>query len=534
MKVMLGVIINWILILSLVTEKSETAVVFKCQESLFNLAYNGSRCTITKFRPPFQDKYNFAGINSFEILELRFIDSSFTKMPQMVFKMYENIEWLEVEKVGLEGLEPGCLYHARNLRTIIAPYNKLSALDKFTFYGAEKLLWINMSHNVIERIHPKTFLNLTNLEVLDFTNNRIGILDKLAFINQKNLKYVFLDGNRLIMIDSYIFHSCETLESVLLNDNYLDQLNLHLRNNHLTYLYAMNNRIKKLYLDADNKDFEDHNFYIELRNNMMQKFYVSDRLRPTYLSLAYNKLTFVGNITQLTTLTYLDLSYNQLEHSISNIFENLTQLQELYLSGVGMNVLDDVQFVTQTNMKRLVMSGNEIHDIEIDKLAIPPSIEELDLSHNNLSSIKSTNNLSETMPKLTRLDLSNNPLDIQKINELAIGNTDVIIVKNDISDTNYEGGTTNMSDDAITTTTTTTSDKNLTSYVNQRLSDLLMELHALQSNAKTANFSNYRRIENSENHLKVLNLFLIFLLLVVLCLFIFTIYLYVTVKSKAL
>lgn len=526
------VITTWGFIFSFGIRGSETALVFKCQESKFNLAYNGSRCTITKFRPPFHDKYNFAGVNSFEILELRFTDSSFAKMPQMVFKMYENIEWLEVEKVGLKGLEPGCLYHARNLRTIIAPLNKISVLEKFTFYGAEKLLWINMSHNVIERVHPKTFVNLTNLEVLDFTNNRIGALDKLAFINQKNLKYVFLDGNRLIMIDSYIFHSCETLESVLLNDNYLDQLNLHLRNNHLTYLYAMNNRIKKLYLDADNKDFEDHNFYMELRNNKLQKFYVSDRLRPTYLSLAYNNLTYIGNITQLTTLTYLDLSYNQLEHSVSNVFENLTKLQELYLSGVGMNVLDDVQFVTQTNMKRLVMSGNDINDLEIDKLALPPSIEELDLSHNNLSSIKSTSNLSETMPKLTRLDLSNNPsLDIQKINELAIGDTDIIIMMNNFSDTSNEG-TINMSDGAIVTTTS--SDKNLTSYVNQRLSDLLMELHVLQSNAKTANLSNYRRIENSENHLKVLNLFLIFLLLVVLCLFVFTIYLYVTVKSKSL
>lgn len=510
---------------------AETSVVFKCQESQYNLGYNGSRCTIRGFRPPFQDKYNFAGINSFEILELRFIDSSFSNMPQMVFKMYENIEWLEVEKVELKGLEPGCLYHAKNLRTIIAPYNKITALDKFTFYGAKELLWINMSHNVIERIHPQTFVNLTKLEVVDFTNNRIGVLDKMLFINQTNLKYVFLDGNRLIMIDSYLFHSCETLESLLLNDNYLDQLHLHLRNNHLTHLYAMNNRIKKLHLDADNKDFEDHNFYMELRNNMIQKFYVSPRLRPTYLSLAHNSLTFIGNITQLTTLTYLDLSYNQLEHSISNVFENLTKLQELYLSNVGTNVLDDVQFVSQIHMKRLVMSGNEINDIEIDKLALPPSIEELDLSYNNLSSITSMNNLSEAMPNLTRLDLSHNPsLDIQKLNELDVGNTSVIIMMDNFSDT-IPSVNNNMNDGAIIMTS---SDKNLTSYVNQRLSDLLMEIHELQSHAKTANLSNYRRIENSENHLKALNLFLMFLLISVVCLFIFTIYLYVTVKSKAL
>lgn len=514
-------------------EKSSAAIVFKCYESENNFSYNGSRCTIRGFRPPFQDKYNFAGINSFEILELRFIESRFSKMPQMVFKMYENIEWLEVEKVELKELGPGCFYHAKNLRTIIAPYNNLIDLDKFTFYGAKQLLWINMSHNVVEKFHPQTFYNLTKLEVIDFTNNRIRAIDKMAFINQKNLKYVFLDGNRLLTIDSYIFHSCETLESVLLNDNYLDQLNLHLRNNHLTHLYAMNNRIKKFHLDADNKDFEDHNFYIELRNNKIQKFYVSTRLRPTYLSLAHNSLTFIGNITELTTLTYLDLSHNQLDHSISNVFENLTKLQELYLSNVGTNVLDDVQFVSQTNMKRLVMSGNEMNDIEIDKMALPPSIEELDLSYNNLSSITSMNNISEIMPNLTRLDLSHNPsLDIQKINELAIGNTDVIVMMNNFKgDTYYEGTLNNVSDGAIITTT---SDKNLTLYVNQRLADLLMEIHALQSHAKTANLSNYRRIENSENHLKALNLFLMFLLIVVLCLFVFTIYLYVTVKSKAL
>lgn len=519
MRVSFTVIILWTLVSS---QTFNAAIVFKCQESKYNLAYNGTRCTITKFRPPFQDKYNFAGINSFEILELRFIDSNFARLPQMVFKMYENVEWLEVENVGLRGLDPGCLYHARNLRTFIAPQNKISTLEKFTFYGADKLVWINMTNNVIERIHPKTFVNLTLLEVLDFTNNRIGSIDKLLFINQKNLKFVFLDGNQLIMIDSYIFHSCETLESILLNDNYLDQLNLHLRNNHLTYLYAMNNRIKKFYLDADNKDFEDHNFYIDLRNNKIQKFYISERLMPTYLSLPYNNLTYIGNITQLTSLKYLDLSFNHLERSISNGFENLTKLQELYLSDVGKNVLNDVQFITQKSMKRLVISGNEIDDLEIDSL--PPSIEELDLSYNNLSFINTDKTFSKAMPNLTKLDLSNNPLDIQKINELAIGNTDVTIVM--MNDTNNYIG-----DDGGAIQT---SDKNLTNYVKQKLADLLMELHDLQSNAKTANLSNYRRIENSENHLKVLNLFLIFLLLIVLCLFIFTIYLYVTVKSKSL
>ncbi|XP_063697112.1 chaoptin-like [Culicoides brevitarsis] len=491
-------------------------IVFQCDESRQNHAYNGTECTIRRFRPPFKEKYNFAGVNTFEILELRFVESKFSKLPQMVFKMYDRIEWLEAERVDLRSLEAGCLYHARYLKTFIAPYNKIGSLDKFTFYGAEQLTWINMSHNVIERIHPAAFRNLTKLEVLDFSKNRIGALDKMTFINQKRLKFVFLDGNRLVTIDSYLFHSSETLESLLLNDNYLDQLHLHLRNNHVTHLYAMNNRIKKFHLDADNKDFEDHNFYVELRDNKIHQFYVSPRLTPTYLSLANNNMKYIGNVTQLRSLTYLDLSHNQLEYSITNVFENLTELQELYLSNVGTNILENVQFIQQSHMKHLDLSGNDINDIDIETL--PPSIEELDLSQNNLTIIHSVHNmtLSEAMPNLTRLDLSDNPqLDIQKINELA-SDGDVVVMMD--------------GNEAIVVT----SDRNLTYYVNRRLSDLLMEIHKLQSHAMSANMSNYRRIENSENHLKALNLFLMFLLIGLVCLFVFTIYLYATLKSKAL
>lgn len=496
---LIAVIILWIIFLSTPEAKN---VMYKCAESAFQFQYSGYRCTIKDFRFIPNETYSFGAINPDLITELKFQNSKFRWLPRDPLKLYDKIQILDIESTGVMNLAPGDLGESRNLTKLIAPLNRLVQLDVNTFDGAESLKWINFSYNELNFVHMKAFSNLLGLEVLDLNHNQLRYLNKNVFFQLKKLKTIFLSDNKLMYLDKFIFYSPTHLESVVLNKNSLEQINLQLRNNHITYFYATRNRIKKFHLDVDSKEYQDHNFYVELSRNMMNSFYINPIFTVTSLALAYNHFTGLGNITQLTKLTYLDISYNnQIGTTELWALQSLAQLRELHLNGLGMAEIDKRFFLSNRNFKNLDVITFNMQETRLNEVVAERS--DIQNTQWNLGNIS-----LETIPKVLKV-----PYAVE-INELA----------DDILPTAPGNGATATEDGAAL------EGGNVT-HLQTKLDDLLNQLHVLENNTNLMNMTHYQRIGDTELHLRVVHLVLIFFFVAIVLLFIFILYIYAGVKT---
>ena len=142
-----------------------------------------------------------------------------------------------------------------------------------------------------------------------------------------------------------------------------------------------------------------------------------------YLDLSYNyfdSFSFLPELSKLTNLEVLDLSYMGLAGEISSSFSSLNRLTHLTLSG---NELIG-SFSPLFNLSRLSFlslfdnhfSGN-IHC----SLLTMPFLSSLDLSHNHLTDSLEIMNCSSSS-KLQLLDLSNNRLSSRILKPISSQN----------------------------------------------------------------------------------------------------------------
>lgn len=105
------------------------------------------------------------------------------------------------------------------------------------------------------------------------------------------------------------------------------------------------------------------------------------------LHCQYNKIVGVSdNISKLTTLTYLNLSYNPLESPLPTL-KSLIYLTELHLCKVGMQKLPVDFCRNMLHLKTLNLSKNQLAElpVEINRLR---RLEELRCSENEISKMQ--------------------------------------------------------------------------------------------------------------------------------------------------
>lgn len=110
----------------------------------------------------------------------------------------------------------------------------------------------------------------------------------------------------------------------------------------------------------------------------------------------------------LSSLKELILEANQIEEIHPNAFQDLTNLETLYLSRNKLTRIDENIFKGLSNLYLLIVNNNEINEIDEFAFSDLSNLGRLDLSHNMIEQLGS--NVFRNLTKLQFLTLHNNQL----------------------------------------------------------------------------------------------------------------------------
>lgn len=351
-----------------------------------------------------------------------FPSKGFSEIVQIAYIQFENT--ISIPDDGFSGLQIETLrFNASSLTTIsqnafrgifklkeisLTNLNNLSILSNFT---------IEYLENIVEKI------NITNSQIDD--SNIFQVLNKLE--DFKNLKRLSLASNSLknVTIDA---SSMINLEYLDLSENKIEKLTAYGR---VTELNLGLNFIQ----DLSNLNLNGLTFLqsLDLDKNKLKILpeEAFSSLSLNHLNLASNSIYQIDKnaFFQISSLTWLDLSYNpigknDLNHldSLKDLildgcdFENFNttqlgvkSLDTLSLSNNNIEVLPDDFFQIIKNAKSVKLNFNLIKSMSFLESNDFENLEYLDLSYNQIKSIKNGN--FKKFSSLSYLDLSNNLIE---------------------------------------------------------------------------------------------------------------------------
>ncbi|KAH1021869.1 hypothetical protein HUJ04_011355 [Dendroctonus ponderosae] len=343
------------------------------------------------------------------------------ELPNAPFNFLSSLKALNLSNnFHLSILLGTTLNELKEIEVIDFSYCGLQSISPELFQKSNSLIEIYIGHNNFSEIPSKTFVNMPNLTVFDLSYNRITSIKQEAFAFVMNVKQLSLKGNRLRSFKGEYFNTGTNLEV------------LDISNNELNYLFPssfrIHPRLKKIIANSNKLIFVPAELianlqfieYIDLSFNMLKAIDELDfaRLpRLRVLMLSNNNLENLSQMTfhNSTQLQRLALSANQLERLGDRIFEGLIRLEELNLA---INYLVDLpetifERVKLQMLNKIILSRNKFVNAPFKALQRQYlSLNDVDLSHNNIEEIPEDNHI---MVNIKKLDFSFNPLSSEAL-----------------------------------------------------------------------------------------------------------------------
>ncbi|KAJ7329900.1 hypothetical protein JRQ81_016074 [Phrynocephalus forsythii] len=226
------------------------------------------------------------------------------------------------------------------------------------------------------------------------------------------IKYLYVRNNMLEGIEANAFDNVTDLEWLILDNNHLENSKIKGR------VFAKLKNLKKLHINYNNltavvgplpNTLDDlqltHNKISKLNPNTFEGL-----VNLTVIHLQHNELsedTLSGAFKGLTSLLYLDLSFNKLSKLPLGLPSNLLML---YFDNNQITSIPDDYFKHFKTLQYLRLSHNKLTDSGIPGNALNIStLVELDLSYNQLKSIPTVNE-----------HLENYYLQVNQINQFPV------------------------------------------------------------------------------------------------------------------
>ncbi|TFK04012.1 putative transporter SVOPL [Platysternon megacephalum] len=296
-------------------------------------------------------------------------------------------------------------------KTLDLSFNSIHSIEPAQFKGLEDIDCLNLSSNYISQpLNGSQFLTLRSLKLLDLSHNRFDLYYGSALQEVHHLVVLSLSNIQFHFTIKGLGHKFEfltnlsSLKFLNLDNNQIGiRISKHLESHSLETLIFSRNRLDIMWMSG--------------RNTYLEFFAKLPKL--TLLDISFNKLDFIPAEvidTLPESLRNLSIAYNNLYDFPWDKTERLKSLEFLDLSNNALEMLvtdgdfSRMNLTKLTNLTTLNLSYNKIRSLHKEFFSNVSSLHFLNLNHNKIKMIDESSFPNTLLKSLQHLDVSSNPL----------------------------------------------------------------------------------------------------------------------------
>ncbi|KAA8580553.1 hypothetical protein FQN60_013511 [Etheostoma spectabile] len=352
------------------------------------------------------------------------LDLSVNKIKKIQASDFKNLSLLmqlDLKRNLIWQIDPGTFANLIFLKKLNLNNNRLVQLGDGLFDGLNNLTELRLYRNHIRAVAPTSFKSLTSLTFLDISNNKLQHITRVHTILQHlpNLWELVVKNNDLTTFQSWeLTNSSLKLAYLDLSQNPIAvfRITADVFPN-LTWL-NIGGSSKKLQMkwDVHNKTFLSRVSTLDvsglqITSDDMETLRATFNSSLTTLRMNAMKRTHLAALINISctipTLSALQLERNSLHYISSNFFQVCINVTELDLSDNPIRYIDDHAFTSLDGLRILSLNRNKLTSVPVAVRNLP-TLEELDLSKNNISTLKC--NDFANLKKLRQLSLHQNSI----------------------------------------------------------------------------------------------------------------------------
>ncbi|CAI5441422.1 unnamed protein product [Caenorhabditis angaria] len=307
-----------------------------------------------------------------------------SQIPYLAMSDLKNLQSIDLEGNNITNLIDNNEVTFESEIKLVLRNNKIRRLDKTSFRSFRKIKELDISYNQIQIVDDSCFETIGNMNSLDLSYNRIAFLPRgmlknfaktlrklnlaentihqtpEALRDLRNLTHLNLAGNKLTRIDNDLLKGCrDTMVELLLSNNHLDHIPNSVLNgmNSLEHLDISKNKIKSL----------------KKQSHTSSERHESSTVRR--LNLAGNRITNMSDVhifEQMTSLIYIDVSFNRIKFVSPRVFEKIKNLESLFLQNNQLKNFPSL--FRMEKLRHLMLDNNQIQKIDNFSLSDLPKI----------------------------------------------------------------------------------------------------------------------------------------------------------------
>ncbi len=254
--------------------------------------------------------------------------------------------------------------------TVIGNCTERSSFKTQVVYPSGEVTWLSWDGSNMHRIEPGSFGKFANsLLVLNLSYNALGHIKDGVFDELSTLEYLYLDNNVLSVLQGGLFEGLMNLKALWLYKNSLYEIHWD----------AFKGLVSLEWLDLSNNALL-HDLQPGVFNGLSLS---SLRLH----NCALREVQSAGLFDTLTDLEELDLSGNAIHNLQSDAFDNLTSLKWLSLDNNSLSEIRGSTFRSLKNLNYLYLGNNELMFLHPLTFQNQSRLKHLELHQNQLRSL---------------------------------------------------------------------------------------------------------------------------------------------------
>ncbi|XP_023891100.1 receptor-like protein 33 [Quercus suber] len=327
---------------------------------------------------------------------------------------------------------PSWVYTISSLRYLLLDNNQFTGHIGEFQHNSLVFLWLN--NNNLHGPFPLSISKLGEPSYLIVSfNNLSGNVESNIFFKLKNLENLLISNNPLLSLSSFTFATniLPKIVSLQLSSSNITEISHFLQTaEYIDHLDLSNNQIKGniptwlLEVGTDSLYYLNLSYnsltsvghlpwknlrYLDFRSNLIQGPLPFPPLGISFFSISRNNIIgqISSSICNLSSIEYLDLSYNHLSNMIPPCFGNFSyNLIDLDLQNDNLNGTFPTKFAKGCRLRSLKLNGNQFEGSLPQSLVHCRKLEVLDFGNNKINS--TFRRWLETLPELQVLILRSN------------------------------------------------------------------------------------------------------------------------------